>query len=178
MAQRREAGYDDEAAAAILLPHFDAVRDTFSEFETEDGRLEKIDRVKFLIDSDYHDSERHFAACRTDGKLIYFAPQIVKLKHESVVAIIAHELGHAADFLYPAHWMTALDGEAVPAKWIGEPTSSTVLGWRRIWEERSPDQVEWAADAIAYRIIGKKIGYCGPCMIQCFSGKPRPRGLR
>ena len=50
---------------------------------------------------------------------------------------------------------------------------------RRLWGDRHPDQVEWSADAIVKAVTGRSLGYCGRCMLQCFSGgKPRPAGLR
>ena len=165
---------DPEEANVIVLPYFDAVRDTFAEFEPEPGRpLAQCANVRFEIDERFHDTDRHYAACRDDGRRIYLAPQVLFLKQETLVAILAHEFGHATDFLYPGHWQTPLEGPA-RARWLGDPAS----GWRRKWEERNGDQVEWAADGIAEAVTGKKIGYCGRCLVQCFSGIPRPKGLR
>jgi hypothetical protein len=169
-----------EIVRAIMRPHFDAVQDDFVAWrnaatQTHLGRLRK---TKFVIDPKMHDTERHFAACRDDGMLIHFAPQIVDLPVETLVAIVAHEFGHAADHAYPAHWL--MPSGPGKAQWLGAPPD-TKHGrrWQRLWRERSRDQIEWAADGIAQAITGRKLGYCGDCLIQCYrGGVERPAGLR
>ncbi len=170
---------DDEVAAVILEPHFDAVRDTFVEFCPEPGKqLAKLKRTRFVVDPSVHDTDRHFAMCRDDGLLIRIAPEAAELPLENLVAILSHEFGHAADFAYPGKWVTPLRG-AGDVVWLGSRSDKPARKWRRLWEERNGDQVEWAADAIASTVTGVEIRYCGPCVLQCFSGaQTRPAGLR
>jgi hypothetical protein len=172
---------DLELAAAVLEPHFDAVRDVFSDFCPNEGdvSLSKLRKVKLIVDSSVRDSPRHYAACRTDGKYIILAPQAAELPLEQLVAIISHEFGHAADFSYPACWVTPERGDE-QAIWIGDREEDRYTRkWFKLWNQRSDEQVEIAADSIAYTITGMPITYCGPCMIQCFSGTmSRPKGLR
>ena len=165
-----------EEAASIVAPCFDAVRDVFVAYEPAAGcRLELLEKTRLLIDDDVRDAERHFARCRTDGRQIELAPQAADLPIETLTAILSHEFGHAADFAYPAHFrLVARDR---PAQWK-PPTGRGAARKVRAWEGRNDDQIEWAADAIAYLVTGRKIGYCGPCMVQCFAGGRRPTGLR
>jgi len=51
--------------------------------------------------------------------------------------------------------------------------------WLRAWQTRDDDVVELTADAIAHHVVGARIGYVGPCLLQCFDrGEARPVGLR
>lgn len=169
-----------EVAYAIIEPHFDAIRDVYLEHPLPDGSLERLEKTRLLIDPAIRDSERHYAACRDDGLLIVLAPEAAELPMASLVALLCHELGHAVDFLYPGRWACE---RGKPAVWLPEQ-----LGWphktrmgkiRRAWADRGADQIEWDADAIAYAITGRPIQYCGPCLVQCFSGGvTRPAGLR
>lgn len=174
-AQRWVTTRSDEAAQ-ILTPCFDAVRDIFAEYAPQKGvTLEALGQTKMLVDPSLHDSPRHFAACRTDGKLIMLAPQMADLEPEQVAAILAHEFGHAADFRYPAHFRW--HGRRAPA--LFKVPQRRVADKMRAWSDRSDDEVEWTADAIALSVTGKRIRYCGPCMVQCFSGGTvRPKGLK
>ena len=179
-------------AAAVLEPHFDAVRDVFVEFEPEPAfKLDALRRTRMVVDYKAHDTDRHYAMCRDDGLLIKMAPEAVDLNLKTLTAIIAHEFGHAADFAYPGRWVPTKGRRAA---WIGEGGSwrngewrpesgksgKRIRTWQRLWHERDDDQVEWGADSIAYAVTGMKIRYCGPCMLQCFdaAGSARPRGLR
>ena len=157
-------------------PHFDAVKDHYASFEVEPGeRLEHVERVGLQINPAVRDNERHYAACRDDGLLIVVAPQTAQLPPETLVPLLCHEFGHAADFLYPARWAGRRGDSAV---WVPNGTRK-MAQLRRAWSERSIDQVEWDADSIALAVTGRQIQYCGPCLIQCFSGgQPRPKGLR
>jgi len=169
-----------EISAAVLEPHFDAVRDVFAGYCPEPGaQLDLVKRTKMLVDPTVHDTYRHFACCRDDDLLIELAPEAADLPLENLVAILAHEVGHAVDFLYPGMWAPP-SGRGGPAIWIGDEDSKPARIWRgRLWHERSTDQVEQAADAIGQAVTGRRISYCGPCMIQCFSGgRSRPRDLR
>lgn len=168
----------EEISSAVLDPHFDAVRDTFVEFSPEPGkRLSKLKKTRMVVEPSVHDSERHFARCRTDGLLIQLAPEAADLPLENLVAMLVHEFGHAADFAYPGDWVTpeSQGGEAI---WVGDRDDKPARKWRRLWHGRNDDQVEWAADAIGRAVTGMRITYCGPCMLQCFSGVGRPKGLR
>jgi hypothetical protein len=178
-----------EVAASILQPHFDAVRDVFAAhvvdlsharlLRADSTRLSKAGKVRFVIDPSAHDTARHFAATRDDGLQMYFAPEFVDLPVETVTAILAHEFGHACDFLYPGHWLMPAHGPG-KAQWIGPPGASREAHkWLKLWRARPRDQVEWAADGIAQAVTGKSLGYSGDCMLQTFrGGVPRPKGLR
>jgi hypothetical protein len=183
---------DEEIAASVLEPHFCAVRDLFSQFEPEPGlKLSKLAKVQFVIDSKVHDKPRHFAATYEEKPLMVFAPQIVDLGVETVVAILAHEFGHAADFQYPSRWYTHARGPCV-ARWIDSKDVERKLkngnrvdtkpfrAWSKAWSDRGRDQVEWAADGIAEAVTGKHITYDGPLVLQCLHGHgiERPKGLR
>ncbi len=195
----------DELSAAILQPFWDACRDVYIDFVPADGHhgLVRLKRTKFVIDPAIRDTVRHFAACRTDGMQMIFAPEIVDLPNENLVAILAHEFGHAADYAYAGSWSWPLD-KAGKTVWVGEdnrsramawrelnrrsggsidvllePQESEAVAWMRAWDQRSADQVEWAADAIAMAVTGHKLGYCGDCMLQTFDRcVTRPKGLR
>jgi hypothetical protein len=169
-----------EIADVILEPHFDAVKDTFVEFEPQPGaNLSRLRKTRLVVDPTVHDTPRHYARCRDDGFLIEVAPEAVELPLERLVAILAHEFGHASDFAYPGCWVIP-QRRGEKAKWIGDDNSKAARFWReRLWHERDSHQVELGADAIAYAVTGRKIHYCGPCMVQCFNGgKLRPRELR
>lgn len=191
-----------EIAHSVVQPHFDAVRDVFVGFAVEPGRhLDKLKQVRLVVDEGAHDSKRHFAATSESGRLIVVAPEIVDLPLETLVAIVTHEFGHAADFCYPACW-TWPKAAAAKGAWVGEGAQARARAWRSAfgkeravsrapeddrapaenwafaWNRRSPDQVEWAADGIAERVTGRRIGYAGDCMLQTFAAEPRPAGLR
>ena len=176
-----------EIAASVILPHFDAVRDVFAEYQPDGGdRLRKLKSVKLEVTDSARDSERHFAGCRDDGLLIRMAPDAADLPINTLVAILAHEFGHAADFAFPGRWLVTAGADA-DASWLPSDGSKTLgnekmrerlTGWRKAWAHRAHDEVEWAADAIAHLVTGQRIGYCGPCMLQCFGGGQRPAGLR
>lgn len=164
-------------AALIILPSFDAVRDVFNEAHASLHGAKDLDEVRLLINPERHDTERHFAACATSGKRIEIAPEAADLPLETLTAIIAHELGHASDFLHPGRWEFVARDK--PARWVSEDSSpEKKKALQRRWLKRNDDEVEWWADAIAYAITGRRVGYCGPCLLQCFDGALRPRGLR
>jgi hypothetical protein len=179
-----------EIAAVVLQPHFDAVRDTFAAFEPAPGEpLERLRRVRYVVDPGIHNTYRHFAACRDDGRQLLFAPEIVtEVDAETLVAILAHEFGHAADMAYPGDWCLLDAGtESQRAVWIAGKSDRRSEHWRGwLWARRSDDEIEWAADCIAELVTGRRIHYCGRCMLQCFTpvqGRPqrqerRPAGLR
>jgi hypothetical protein len=164
----------DEEAHLILSPYFEVVRDRYV-----DAGLEHCARVRLVVDPKMHDTARHFAACQDDGKVILLAPELAELPEDAVLAICAHELGHAADFLYPGQF--AMRGDDEPAAWR-DPESMKPKHWHRWlrdWEARDADLVELSADAIAHFAMGVRYGYRGPCLIQTFGVvSPRPVGLR
>jgi hypothetical protein len=179
-----------EIAAVVLAPHFDAVRDTFACYEPEPGlRLDRLLKTRLIVRKSIHNSPRHYAACRDDGAEILCAPQIVDdVPVPQLVAILAHEFGHASDMAYPGQWVVLRPGSRdQKAIFIGEPDDRRAVYWReRLWHERSRDEIEWTADAIAELVTGRLIHYCGDCVLQCFAPLPgaglrygrRPAGLR
>jgi hypothetical protein len=164
----------DEEAHLILEPYFEVVRERYL-----DAGLERCEQTRLIIDRSMHDTSRHFAACQTDGKIIMLAPEMVELPEETVLAITAHELGHACDFLYPGEF--AMAREDAPAL-RRSPESMKAKHWHRWlrdWEARDEDLVETTADAIAHYVLGVRYGYRGPCLIQTFGAQRlRPVGLR
>ncbi len=171
-------GSSEEIAAAVLEPHFDAVRDVYCQYG--DGELQRLSKVRFVVDKSIHNSPRHFAATRDDGLLMLFAPQFIDLPEETLVAILAHEFGHAADFLFPARFVTTGTKKAI---WASDDQLDTkqFRGWQRIWEQRNRDQIEQSADSIAYEVTGRPIKYdfVDSCLLQRFNrGMERPLGLR
>ena len=193
-----------EVVGSVLQPHFDAVRDEFCRFTPDgaSGPLKRLKKTRFLIDERARDTSRHFAGTSEDGRLMIFAPEIVELSIENLVAIVAHEFGHAADFLYPGAWSWPRSSSG-PVVWVGEASEDKASAWRAVfgkaraksriasddvapaanwmsaWTRRSSDQVEWAADGITERVTGVRPLYCGPCLIQCWKGGiERPAGLR
>ena len=164
----------DEEAHLILEPYFLVVQERYC-----DRGLELCAQTRLRVDPKMHDTTRHFAACSSDGKQILLAPELAELPEDTVLAICAHELGHATDFLYPGQF--AMRGDDEPAAWR-DPESMKPKHWHRWlrdWEARDDDLVELTADAIAHFAMGARYGYRGPCLIQTFGAtKLRPVGLR
>lgn len=151
--------------------------------------LTELQRTRVEVDTRPRDKDRHFAACRTDGRLILLAPHLILLPPQTVTAIVGHEFGHAADYAYPAQFRVVPrgDGYAVDRYQVGTRSNQGVPpAVYRAWLQRSDDQIEQAADAIAEVVLGTRIGYCGPCRLQTILDgsepagcvRPRPRGLR
>jgi len=164
-------------AAAIIEPCFDAVRDIFVEAHKSLGEDAGLAKVEFRVIEAAHDTDRHFARTLWNGKRIEIAPEGADLALETLTPIIGHEFGHADDLLHPGRWVFV--GREKPAQWVPEDTSpKKKKALQRRWLARTDDEIEWWADAIAFAILGKRIGYCGPCLVQCFDGAPRPKGLR
>lgn len=172
----------DAIAAAVILPYFDAVRDVFAAFHPEPGvTLERLARVRFVVDSAVRDSARHFGATTESGLQQYYAPDIIDLDEEVLTAIITHEFGHSADFAYPHRWIIPAPRGGEAAVWIRDAITNTPQArkWRTLWGTRSADHVEWTADGIALAITGRPVVYCGDEAVQCFrGGVRRPAGLR
>jgi len=169
-----------EEAEAVIEPYFLAVQEVF----VANGAT-KCKKVRLEVAPWIHDSPRHFAATEDTGKIMIVSPEFAELPEDTVVAILSHEFGHAVDFLYPGEYLLVDDGELVkmphvPAKLIDKKAEQANLARMRGWEKRDKDTVERTADAIAEMFTGKRIGYCGPCELQCFNRGRRPRraGLR
>jgi hypothetical protein len=164
----------NEEAFGILEPYFETVRERYV-----DAGLVLCKQTRLVIDPKMHDTRRHFAACQDDGKVILLAPELAEVDDKAVLAIVAHELGHAADFLYPGQF--AMRGDDEPAAYR-DPESMKPKHWHRWlrdWEKRDADLVELSADAIAHLVMGVRYGYRGPCLIQSFgAARLRPVGLR
>jgi hypothetical protein len=164
-----------EVAAAIIEPHFAAVRDVFCEYDG--GRLARLRRTRLLVSDEIRNSKRHYAGCREDGLAVIVAPEAAELAVGSLVALLAHEFGHACDFCYPAMWVHLAVGK--PAAWAGDAEPKRLRKLLALWNDRSSDQIEWAADSIVMAVTGKEVRYCGDCLVQCFAGgTTRPPGLR
>lgn len=98
-------------------------------------------------------------------------PAFLRLVEDHREAILRHEWGHVLDVLYPA----SIDGvrDGVPV--IVEPTEEDM----QVWNARSDDEWEWAADELAEGVFGEPIRYKGACLLQSLrAGTPRPAGLR
>jgi hypothetical protein len=180
----RDTGTDltVEEAYAILEPYFLAVQERF----VAEGAGRTGD-VQLEVAPWAHDAPRHFAATATTGSPVVVAPELAELPEETVLAILAHEFGHAVDYLYPGEYVLVDDGELelvrlppTPAHDLGgQRGEQAYLARMRRWEHRDDDTVERTADAIAEYFTGHAIGYCGPCSLQCFDrGVSRPKGLR
>ncbi len=106
---------------------------------------------------------RTVGSTRGDGLVMYLSPTLADLPSTTRMAIVAHEFGHAADFLYPGTWLD--DGISPPDL--------------HRWQARDANAVELAADQIAEAATGLAIGYGGGRLLQSFSCgvRPRPRDL-
>ena len=162
-----------DAAHAVLEPFYLALCEQFV-----DAGLKRCQRVKFYCAPGQHDTPRHFGATSEDGREIVVAPELAELPVETVSALIAHELGHAVDFLYPGEWVLGREREAIRRK-RAPGDDEQWERWMRAWKERDADVIEFTADAIAEWATGRRIGYLGPCLLQAFDkGQARPAGLR
>ena len=165
-------GLSLDEAHAVLEPFFLAARALFLE-----RGLELCRRTRFFVADDMHDTPRHFAGCSADGREIVVAPELAELPYEFVVGILAHEFGHAADFLYPGEF--ALGRGGVVRRRRQDVDETQWLRWQRTWDARDPDVIEVTADSIAELVWGQPIRYTGPCQLQNFRiGEARPHGLR
>lgn len=163
---KKKTGLSSMEARLILEPYFDVLQEKFIE-----AGLFRISETKLRCQLGLHDTPRHFGGCIDDGTIIYAAPELVELPTDIVLGILAHELGHAADFLYPGEFL--LRGDKVVRI---QPDKHRLQGWSK----RSEDDVEITADYIAEYVLGVPLGYRGPCHLQSLglAGRPRPRGLR
>lgn len=163
-----------DEALSILEPYFTVMQELFV-----GAGLTEVKRVRLYVAPTMHDSPRHFAGAREDGTVIMLAPEMVELPENTVAAIVAHEFGHASDFLYPGEFVLGEDRKALRRQRNGLENDDRWITWLKDWEKRDDDVVEFVADAIAERVTGRRIGYTGPCKLQTFDrGKARPQGLR
>lgn len=174
-AVERVGGLDHKTALLIIEPYYQAVQEQFME-----RGLSLCKQTRLESRDDVRDTPRHYAGCRDDGKLIVVcAPSMADLDESMVLAILAHELGHAADFLYPGRWKL-LDSGALE-DCAREDTHAARWGkWVSSWSRRPHDVVERTADAVASLVLGVPIGYSGPSCLQTLKPghPPRPEGLR
>jgi hypothetical protein len=161
-----------EEALHVLEPFFEEIRDRYLA-----AGLERTKKTAIYVAPWVHDSPRHFAACSESGREIVVAPEMAELNYEIVVGILAHEFGHACDFLYAGEFVLANDGMRRRERSEGDDTQW--VRWMHGWEKRDTDVVERTADAIAESVMHAPIGYVGPCQLECFcKGEARPQGLR
>lgn len=151
----------------ILEPYFEELKQQYV-----DAGLERVSETRLRCSANLHDTPRHFAGCLQNGTMIYAAPQMIELPEATVMGILSHELGHAADFLYPGVFV--LRGDEVEID--EDPDRQRLKGWK----QRDDDTVEIVADLIAEKVLGISIGYRGPCHLQSLGvgGSRRPVGLR
>jgi hypothetical protein len=170
---------DAAETRAVIEPYFEAVRERF----VEHG-LSRCAKAKLDVQP-VHDTARHYAATRDDGMLVLVCPELCDLPEDQVVGVLAHELGHAADFLYPARFQLAL-GELIdwpsPSWTKDAPISDDRSAYNRMkqWGDRHHELIERTADAVASLVFGRAVHYAGPCLLQTFERgeAPRPIGLR
>ncbi|MES2403749.1 MAG: hypothetical protein V4567_05335 [Pseudomonadota bacterium] len=164
---------DPQEAYVVLEPYFEVIREDYM----KQGFI-KCKRTRLFIAPAMHDSPRHFGACKDDGSAILLAPELADVPDTVMLAIMAHEFGHATDFLYPGEFVLDHGGPAArrPKSDIDPKQWSK---WLKAWHQRDDDVVELTADAIAERVMGVPYGYQGPCLIQSFDAvRARPMGLR
>ena len=140
-----------------------------------DKDLHHPESARLSLDPSRHDSCRHFAATTMDGSEVLVAPDLADMPYETMLAILAHEAGHVEDLCSPGVW------------WFREGRLRRVSfpkrgakGLVRSWQDRSDDEVERVADAIAELALGQRIGYVGHagCLVQSVGrGTRRPKGL-
>lgn len=174
---------DCESSLAIIEPYFIATQERFSEHELKRFADVRMTKVRLECSALFHDSPRHFAAAAENGRLIVVAPHLAELPEETVLAILAHEFGHAMDFARPGHY--ALDHgllfeqPEIPAREGDKRADQARIARIRQWSARDQDAIEITADKVAEHVTGRTIGYVGPCELQAFDrGSPRRVGLR
>jgi len=179
---------DKGSAQVILEPYFIAARDEFLIFCEEQELGNVVKKTCLECHAEAHDTERHFAGTSTDGRLIVVAPQMADLPEDTVGAIFAHEFGHVVDHLYPGRFVVEnAEGPSPELVFLRDEAFDdenprkvqSRIARIRQWEARSEHEIEVTADLIAERVLGHRIGYEGPCMLQGFNrGVRRPKKLR
>lgn len=184
------------ALASIINPYWKQVVYRF-----EDAGFPQVhNTTRVVFDEGVHDSCRHYAAARTDGKVLMLAPEVVDLPDEDIWALLAHEAGHFVDFASPGRFfhreptrvrmregasvemLSELSERMPPSALFRFVELPGKLGKHmREWKERDADEVEFVADGIASLAMGIPIRYRGPadCLVETFGpGVERPLGLR
>lgn len=168
-----ETDLSEEEALIIIEPYYEALYENFLE-----AGLGQLKKVQLVCSWEARAGERNFAGCVTDGSAIIVAPDLAELPISTMEGILAHELGHASDFLYPGSFQAASRTKLR----VYDREEYEDKAWRSIlrsWKERDDDMVEVTADLIAERVLGVRIGYMGNCKLQTIGKGPRrPRGLR
>lgn len=174
------------AAPARLKLAAEAVRRIYVSAGYERLADVRVDVTREARPSAEGPESRHFAACRTDGKLILLAPElgIPEMPDKTMFGIIGHEFGHAADYCYPCQFVPTDNG----LRWLYPgPNKQIPRPVRDRWDNRDSDTIESTADRIAEAVMGVRIGYCGQCSLQTLltgapgegaCARPRPKGLR
>lgn len=171
---------DEPTARAILEPYFLAAKDEYLEFCVANNLGSSIKNTRLAISQSVRDSDRHFAAATTDGRLIVASPELVECPEDTVAAMMAHEFGHIVDHLYPGRFLVVDEELVFLTDNPEDPRSPQVRVARmRQWENRTDHEIELTADLIAKQVLSHEIRYYGPCMLQSFGrGVKRPRDLR
>jgi hypothetical protein len=174
---------DEEEALVIIEPYFEAAREVYGAFYEASGLDSKgLMKLRLECSPEMHDTPRHFAGASVDGRKIVVAPEIVLLPEDTVAAILAHEFGHITDFLHAGRFVCDVVDRKLGFLREGAEddyrTARTRVARMRQWRSREDHVIEVTADLIAEVVIGKPIGYAGPCLLQGFDrGVPRPPTL-
>lgn len=199
-------GLDEcEMSASVLTPYFEACRDLAVENMHKACGIRPsaclVRKARLIVDP-HAGGGRHYAMTHTESLSVHVAPDMVDLPEPTILGLFAHEFGHVADYAYPGSFVWAEESSA-DTHWIGTEPADKARAWRRFygrsratsrsesddalpcanwmraWEDRSDDEIEWTADAIALFLLETRVGYAGPCLLQTLGGgRPRPRGLR
>lgn len=185
--RRPAPSLDCEAARAVVEAYFAAAQERFEDYERRNLGASTLSRVQLMCAPwrELHEqegfTERNFAATSEDGLLVVAAPELAQLPPDTVEAIMAHELGHALDFLHPARYVLVRDELLLYPNPVDDDreVDRARLNRMRQWINRDSDVVEATADEIAAVVMGREIRYAGPCYLQSFeTGTRRPAGLR
>jgi len=178
----------------LLEPYWEDVVEAYEKMGLpEPSRVRSV-----IVDASWHDTCRHFAGMTHDSQQLIVAPELADMPVDTIKAILAHEAGHAVDLARPGElFLRSRDG--LP---VGTSQRAKVLARQQsystgrdklyavapeditrkvieAWYKRSKDEVERCADAVAEAVLGHRIGYVGPCLVQSLNrGVRRPIGLR
>jgi len=176
----------------VLAPFYSEIRSLY----VEEG-FARVSKTRLLVNKDLPGMlraagvpvpapERLRAVCRNDGTQISAAPILADEPVSRVVAILAHELGHAVDFSYPGRFLW-LEGALVETNaWEADPEERAVYNTLQQWHQRPDHAVERTADALAELVTGREVWYTGPLQLQDLEAvpeagfapqRPRPEAL-